>query len=175
MSGSYRAVFDTMLPDVIQVADPFHVVRLAGEKLDLVRRRVQQETLGHRGRKQDPLYRARRLLVLAQERLDEHATGKLTGLLAAGDPRGEVATAWHAKEAVRELYAHRDAALALEWVDQLSADMRDRDCPPEIRQLGRTMYRWRTRSRPGTARRSPTARPRAATTSPSGSSGSRLG
>lgn len=144
MSGSYRAVFDTMLPDVVQVADPFHVVKLAGQKLDDVRRRVQNETLGHRGRKHDPLYRARRLLVLAQERLDEHATGKLTGLLAAGDPRGEVATAWHAKEAVRELYAHRDEAVALEWVDQLSADMRDRDCPPEVRQLGRTMHRWRT-------------------------------
>lgn len=47
MSGCYRVVFDTMLRDVIQVADPLHVVCLAGEKLDLVRRRVQQETLGH--------------------------------------------------------------------------------------------------------------------------------
>ena len=144
MSGPYRAVFDTMLPDAVQVADPFHLVRLAGQKLDEVRRRVQNETLGHRGRKADPLYRARKLLVLAQERLDGRAQGKLTGLLAAGDPKGEVTTAWHAKEAVRELYAHRDPALALEWVDQLSADMRYRDSPPEIRQLGRTMRRWRT-------------------------------
>ncbi len=70
---------------------------------------------------------------------------ELTGrLLAAGDPHGEVTTAWHAKEAIRELYAHRDADLALEWVDQLSADMRDASSPPEIRQLGRTMRTWRT-------------------------------
>jgi transposase len=144
MSGPYRSVFDTMLPDAVQVADPFHLVRLAGQKLDEVRRRVQNETLGHRGRKADPLYRARKLLVLAQERLDETSQGKLTGLLKAGDPKGEVTTAWHAKEAVRELYAHRDPALALEWVDQLSEDMRWRDCPPEVRQLGRTMHRWRT-------------------------------
>jgi transposase len=144
MSGPYRKVFDTMLPDAVQVADPFHLVRLAGEKLDLVRRRAQQETLGHRGHKHDPLYRARKLLVMAQERLDERADTKLTGLLAAGDPKGEVTTAWHAKEAVRELYAHRDADLALEWVDQLSADMRDSTSPPEVRQLGRTMRRWRT-------------------------------
>jgi hypothetical protein len=82
--------------------------------------------------------------VLAQERLDETSQGKLTGLLAAGDPKGEVTTAWHAKEATRALYAHRDPQLALEWVDQLSQDMRDRDCPPEVRQLGRTMRRWRT-------------------------------
>ncbi len=117
---------------------------LAGEKLDEVRRRVQNETLGHRGWKADPLYRARKLLVIAQERLDDKSQGKLTGLLRAGDPKGEVTTAWHAKEAVRELYAHRDPELALEWVDQLSADMRYRDCPPEVRQLGRTMQRWRT-------------------------------
>ncbi len=38
--------------------------------VDAVRRRVQQETLGHRGRKGDPLYRARKLLTLAAERLD---------------------------------------------------------------------------------------------------------
>jgi transposase len=143
MSGPYRAVFDTMLPVAVQVADKFHVIKLANAKLDEVRRRVQNETLGHRGRKDDPLYRSRKLLTLAQERLDEHAEGKLVGLLDAGDPRGEVATAWHAKEAVRELYAHHDPDLALEWVDQLSADLRDRSCPPEIRQLGRTLRRWR--------------------------------
>jgi transposase len=144
MSGPYRKVFDTELPDVVQVADPFHVCKLAGQKLDEVRRRVNQELLGHRGHKHDPLYRARRLLVMAHERLDDRSQDKLTGLLKAGDPTGEVTTAWHAKEAVRELYAHTDATLALAWVDQLSADMRDRDCPPEIRQLGRTLRRWRT-------------------------------
>ena len=42
------------------------------------------------------LYRARKLLVMAQERLDENRQTKLVGLLAAGDPHGEVATAWHA-------------------------------------------------------------------------------
>ena len=46
-----------------------------------------------------------------------------SGLLRAGDPNGEVATAWHAKEAVRELYAHDDPSLALEWVDQLGSDL----------------------------------------------------
>ena len=34
-------------------------------------------------------------------------------------------TAWHAKEAVRELYAHTDAELALAWVERLAADMVD--------------------------------------------------
>ena len=50
------------LPDAVTVMDPFHVVRLAGDALDQCRRRVQQDLHGHRGRKNDPLYSARRTL-----------------------------------------------------------------------------------------------------------------
>ena len=70
MSGPYQVAYDRVLPHAYQVADPFHVVRLANRCVDLVRRRVQNETLGHRGRKGDPLYRIRRLLIMASERLD---------------------------------------------------------------------------------------------------------
>ena len=42
-------------------------VKLANSKLDECRRRVQNETLGHRGHKHDPLYRCRRLLTKAHE------------------------------------------------------------------------------------------------------------
>jgi transposase len=69
LSGPYRKVFTLMVPDAIQVADPFHLVKLANTKLDECRRRVQNETMGHRGRKSDPLYRCRRLLTKAEERL----------------------------------------------------------------------------------------------------------
>ncbi len=57
LSGPWRLAFDTLLPDAVQVADPFHLVKLANQRLDEVRRRVQNETLGHRGHKDDPLYR----------------------------------------------------------------------------------------------------------------------
>src|SRR5699024_1385060 len=50
------------LPDAVEVMDPFHVVKLAGNALDETQRRVRQETTGHRGRAKDPLYRARRTL-----------------------------------------------------------------------------------------------------------------
>ena len=143
LSGPYRAVFDTMLPDATQVADPFHVVKLANQKLDECRRRVQNETLGHRGRKTDPLYRCRRLLTKADERLDENGRSKLLGLLAAGDPRGEVRMAWHAKEVVRSIYDHRDPGLAVEFVDRLGHDLQDETCPIEVRSLGRTLLRWK--------------------------------
>jgi transposase len=56
LSGPYRKTFDDTLPDAVQVADPFHLVKLANSKLDECRRRVQNETVGHRDRKDDPLY-----------------------------------------------------------------------------------------------------------------------
>jgi transposase len=143
LSGPYRKVFDTMLPAAIQVADPFHVTKLANSKLDECRRRVQNETLGHRGRKDDPLYRARRLLTKAHERLDTRGDAKLRGLLRAGDPRGEVQMTWHAKETVRSIYDINDCDLAAEFVDQLTDDLRDDAMPPEVRSLGRTVTRWR--------------------------------
>ncbi|MDP9441574.1 MAG: ISL3 family transposase [Actinomycetota bacterium] len=143
LSGPYRAVFDTMVPDAVQIADPFHLVKLANTKLDECRRRVQNETLGHRGRKADPLYRARRLLTKAHERLDERGEDKLLGLLAAGDPRGEVRMAWHAKEVLRSIYDIPDPAVAAEFVAQLGHDLQDDSCPVEVRSLGRTILRWR--------------------------------
>lgn len=143
LSGPYRATFDTMLPDAIQVADPFHVVKLANSKLDECRRRVQNETFGHRGRKTDPLYRARRLLTKADERLTVDGRTRLLGLLDAGDPHGEVRLAWHAKEVIRQIYDHTNPDLATDFVERLGHDLQDQSCPPEVRSLGRTLLRWK--------------------------------
>ena len=142
LSGPYRKTFDDVLPDIDQVADPFHLVKLANSKVDECRRRVQNETLGHRGRKSDPLYRCRRLLTKAHERLDEGGNAKLTGLLAAGDPQGEVRMTWHAKEAARGIYDIADPDLAEEYVCELATDMQDKSHPLEVRSLGRTLARW---------------------------------
>jgi transposase len=142
LSTSYRTVFDTMLPDATQVADPFHVVKLANTALDECRRRVQNETFGHRGHKDDPLYRARRRLTIARERLSDDQHDKLMGLLRAGDPRQEVWLAWNAKEVVRQTYEHTDPELAVEWVTEIARDFTDPTMPPEVRRLGRTIRKW---------------------------------
>jgi transposase len=137
LSNSYRSVFDTMLPDAVQVADPFHVVRLANGALDECRRRVQNETLGHRGRKTDPLYRARRRLVMARERLSDDGRQRLEELLHAGDPRREVWFAWNAKEVVRQIYDHTDHSTAVEWIDEIVTDFADGEMPIEVRRSHR--------------------------------------
>ena len=78
--GPYRAVFDKTPPYATQVADPPHVVKLANQRLDECRRRVQNEASGHRGHKTDPLYTVRRMLTMAAERLDVDGKQKLLGL-----------------------------------------------------------------------------------------------
>ena len=143
LSGSYAKTFRLVLAHAAQVADPFHVCKLANAMVDDVRRRVQNETLGHRGRKADPLYRARRLLTKAHERLDDKGNERLVGLLGAGDPKGEVRDAWHVKETVRGLYDVDDHATAVAYLDQLADDLKDRDLPAEARRLGRTLRAWR--------------------------------
>ncbi len=143
LAGSYRAAFDLVLPDAVQVADPFHVVRVANQALDECRRRVQQDTLGHRGRKHDPLYRARRRLSMASERLSTSQRDRVLGLLAAGDPHGEVRTAWNAKETLRGVY-DLDPDTAGEWIDEFILDTTDASMPPEVHRLGRTVRRWRS-------------------------------
>jgi transposase len=56
------ASLGTRLPDAVRVLDAFHVTRLGFAAVDQVRRRIQQELTGHCGRRDDPLYRIRRLL-----------------------------------------------------------------------------------------------------------------
>ena len=143
LSGPYRKAFTTALPKATQVADPFHVVKLANSTVDDVRRRVQNETTGGRGTKHDPLYRIRRLLLQAAERVTQRGNTKLRGLLAAGDPRGEVRDAWHAKETLRMTYRIGDHELALEALDELAGDLRDETFSPELNKLGRTLRTWR--------------------------------
>ncbi len=144
LSGPYRKVFNDALGWVAQIADPFHVVRNANQRLDECRRRVQIETLYHRGRKDDPLYGIRRLLTMAKQRLDVRASAKITERLAAGDPHGEVEWAWQAKEAVRDLYQIDGHADAVETLDELAAIMIDEAFPGEVNQLGRMLKKWRT-------------------------------
>ena len=81
------------LPDAVAVMDPFHVVRLAGDALDRCRRRVQQDLHGHRGRKDDPLYRARRTLHTGADLLTDKQTARLQALFAVED-HIEVEATW---------------------------------------------------------------------------------
>jgi transposase len=100
----YASALVAPLGHATVVVDHFHAIRLANVVVDQVRRRTQQATLGHRGRKRDPLYRIRKLLLNAQEQLTQRGWVRLRAGLAAGDPGGEVAAAWQGKELLRGVY-----------------------------------------------------------------------
>ena len=89
----YATALGTWLPGAVRVLDPLHVVKLGLACVDDARRRVQQHTLGHRGRTRDPLYGIRRVLRRRRDRLSVKARGRLEAGLIAGDPDGEVALA----------------------------------------------------------------------------------
>jgi transposase len=76
--GGYKTAATEILPDATAVMDPFHVVALAGAKLDVCRQRVQQQTCGHRGRTGDPLYRVRRTLRTRYPLLSGRQQARLT-------------------------------------------------------------------------------------------------
>lgn len=80
---------------------------------------------------------------MAPERISVEGGERLRGLLAAGDLKGEVRLAWHAKEVVRQIYHRTDPELAAAWVDDIGRDFTDPSLPIEVRRLGRTIKRWR--------------------------------
>jgi transposase len=137
----YASALLTPLGHARVVVDHFHAVKLANMVVDQVRRRVQQATLGHRGRKRDPLYRIRKLLLTAQEQLTQRGWVRLRAGLAAGDPTGEVAAAWQGKELLRAVYAAVGmpaARAALDrfyrWADGVQV--------AELSRLARTVRAW---------------------------------
>ena len=145
------------LPDAVAVMDPFHVVRLAGDALDRCRRRVQQNLHGHRGRRNDPLYAARRTLHTGVDLLAGPQKTRLDELFANEDHTPVEAT-WAVYQkmitAYREPDRRRGRKLMQDLIDTVSHDV-----PRALREvitLGRTLKRRATDilayfDRPGTS------------------------
>lgn len=129
------------LPAARLVVDHFHVIRLANQALDEVRRRVQQASLGHRGRKADPLYRIRRRLLAGHQSLGADGFERMLAWLEAGDPAGEVGAAYLAKELLREVFATRDVFVARRRLVAFYSHCADADVD-ELTRLARTIERW---------------------------------
>nr|WP_306230188.1 ISL3 family transposase [Micrococcus sp. Mcc89] len=128
------------LPDVTTVMDPFHVTRLAGEALDECRRRVQLAIHGHRGRKGDPLYAARRTLCTGADLLTDKRTDRLRALFA-DDAHVEVEATWGIYQRMIAAYRHEDRRRGRELMAKLIADI-STGVPKalvEITKLGRTL------------------------------------
>jgi transposase len=121
------------LPEATAVMDPFHVVRLAGDALDRCRRRVQQDLHGHRGRKDDPLYRARRALHTGTDLLTDRQRRRLTALFAA-DEHVQVEATWGIYQRMIGAYREPDRAKGRRLMSNL-IDALGRGVPAALTEL----------------------------------------
>lgn len=144
-AAPYRAAVRAVLPHAQIVVDHFHLVRLANQMVTAVRQRVTQTNLGRRGRKSDPVWVNRRLLLRARERLSARAFARMWNGCLDADPTGQLLAAWIGKELLRQLLAtarrggHRhDISNALfrfyDWC--AGADV------PELTTLAQTVEAW---------------------------------
>lgn len=108
--GSHRAVSPgpesaagEELPQARAVMDPFHVVSLAGDKLDQCRRRIQRAITGRRGRAGDRLYRARRTLHTGADLLTDTQARRLEALFA-DDRHAVVQASWGVYQRLIQAY-----------------------------------------------------------------------
>lgn len=138
----YKNAIDDELDDATAVLDAFHVVKLGGQAVDEVRRRVQQETLGHRGRRGDPLYGIRTILHCGKERLTDRQQARLDRAIAVDERHDEVHIAWQAAQELRDAYQHDDLVAGRRIAENVLASFPS--CPiPEIQRLGKTLTRWK--------------------------------
>ncbi|MCY4433781.1 MAG: ISL3 family transposase [bacterium] len=163
----YRSAIKSLRGDRLragtQIAvDPFHVVRLANQAVDRCRRRTQNDTTGHRGRKGDPLYGARKLLLMGAERLDDPGWARLRQALDAGAPYDEIADCWEAKEKIRSVFKTRNPEQASARLDDAIAWCKAPEAAPELHRLVRTLTRWRAEIKTSIATRAHNGRTEAA-------------
>ena len=137
----YKNAIDDKLADATAVLDAFHVLALAAYALDEVRRRIQQETLGHRWWAGDPLYGIRNLLRCGSERLTPNQWFRLLAAVDAHERLEPVWVAWQCALQVRDVYHEPDPAKGRALAEQIVASFPS--CPiPEVARLGRTLRQW---------------------------------
>lgn len=130
------------LPEATAVMDPFHVVALAGEKVDQCRQRVQQAPLGHRGRSGDPLYGIRRVLHTGADLLTDKQIARLKAVFAS-DEHVEVEATWGVYQRIVAAYRHPDRAAGKRELQAVIDDLTD-GVPKQLKELitlGRTLKR----------------------------------
>ena len=142
--AGYKTAATEAIPDAVTVMDPFHVVALAGAKLDLIRQRIQQQTLHRRGHTGDPLYGIRRIARTRLQLLSTRQYTRLTDVLEA-DEHLAVKVAWLIYQKIIAAYADPNRRRGKNAMTRLIDSIR-RGVPAgleEIGQLGRTLWRRR--------------------------------
>jgi transposase len=143
--AGYAAAVRQALPDAAIAVDHFHLIMLGNKAVTAVRQRVTRELLGRRGRKIDPAWANRRLLLRGRERLSQAALARMWNGCVDHDPTGQILSAWIAKEELRALCAlaaaggHRHDIRDRVW--RFYRWCADADIP-ELTTLAETIETW---------------------------------
>jgi len=138
----YKNAIDDHLQDATGVLDHFHVIQLANKAVDEVRRRVQHDTLGRRGRKGDPLYGILRVLRTGVERLKPRQWTRLQAGIQTDPRHQEVLDAYLAAQDLRAAYRINNTGNGRRKAQKILRTFY-RSPIPEIARLGRTLRRWK--------------------------------
>jgi transposase len=151
MCASFRAAIRRALPHATVVVDCFHLVQLANRKLAQLRRRLTWAQRGRRGRKGDPEWEIRGLLVRNTENLSPEQLTKIERQLGWTGTRGRhIAAGWTAKELLRDLLrltfkhaGHTPARSAISNARfRFQAWCADHAFLPELLSLAETVDQW---------------------------------
>ncbi len=141
----YHSATKASLPEATPVMDPFHTVQLAGQKVTGCRQRLQQQILGHRGRKDDLLYRGRRTLLTRRSLLNQRGIDRLERLFNQREEHIALEVTYLAYQDIITAYSHPDRRIGKKLMTALIDKLRKRlpDGLEELAQLGRTLWRKR--------------------------------
>ena len=141
--AGYKKAAARQVPHAVEILDPFHIVKLAGDKVTAVRCRLQREATGRRGTRTDPLYRGRRILLKTASLRTDRQKKRADELL--GDPSNKpLALAHGVYQKIIACYAQEDRGkgrgMMAELIDSLAVRGSAPGCPGLV-TLGRTLKR----------------------------------
>lgn len=141
--AGYKKAASKQVPHAVEVLDPFHIVKLAGNKLDVVRRRLQVERTGKRGTKSDSLYRCRRVLLKTAVLRTDRQKQRVDRLLEDETNR-DLKLAEGVYQKIIDCYRQNDRRKGKNMMKELIESMAVKgsapNCP-ELLTLGRTLKR----------------------------------
>ncbi|MDP9250837.1 MAG: transposase, partial [Chloroflexota bacterium] len=117
--------------------DPFHLVQLANLMMTRVRQRLVRDREQRRGRKIDPAWANRILLLRGYDTLSVRARARLEAVFATDDPTDELSAAWGVKEQLRRL-------LKAETIEQARTEKMILGCYVVAADMEETWRLWGT-------------------------------
>ena len=102
-SAAFRKAITAALPNTLVSVDPFHLVQLANLMVTRVRQRLVRDRERRRGRKVDPAWAHRMLLLRGYDTLSHRGKARLQTAFDLDDSTDELSAAWGIKEQLRRI------------------------------------------------------------------------